>query len=140
MRKRGFTMVEVIIVVAIIAVLASIIIPKMTGARDKAKLENCKANMRHLVTAVSLYNNDHNNAMPPVGNITASHALITEGYLKSAPVCPAIPTSDPSYYFGASSTYAGDYYVYCNNVSSLCHPQYNAGRPVYYFGHGFRYN
>jgi len=47
-KKTGFTMIELMIVIAIISILATIIIPKMTGARDKSKLEACKTNLKHI--------------------------------------------------------------------------------------------
>jgi len=139
-KKRGFTMVELMIVIAIISVLATIIIPKMSGARDSSKLEACKLNLRHIATAVSMYMNDNGEA-PTLGIINSGHILISQGYLKAIPVCPGKPGGGNSYYIGdASGTYPGDYAINCLNASSLCHPAYIPWRPLYYLGHGYRYN
>jgi len=76
-------MVEVIIVVAIIAILASIIMPKMTGTRDKSKLESCKQNLRNLGTALELYANDNNGKYGTASAWTdAGCYLVTSGYIK----------------------------------------------------------
>jgi len=81
-------MVELMIVIAVIAVLASIIMPKMSQNREKAKLEGCKQNLHALLTAVNMYMNDNSGSIPPLGGISAGHSLLTQGYLKIVPVCP----------------------------------------------------
>jgi len=137
-KKNGFTMVEVIIVVAIISVLASIIIPKMTGAKDKSKLESCKYNLKNLSTAASIYMSD-NGTTPTEGNITQTHVLVTDGYLKSMPVCPTRPPGTVSYQFGSNTARYStlDYYFLCLNTSGQWHYGVPSSRPAHYMGHGF---
>jgi len=87
LNRRGFTMVEVIIVVAVIAVLASIIIPKMTGARDKSALESCKQNIRGIAIALDTYAYEHDGSYGAgTGNVATCY-LVTGGYLKPI-YCP----------------------------------------------------
>ena len=53
--RRGFTLVEIMIVVAIIALLAAIAIPNLLGARRTANEAAAKANIRTLATELETY-------------------------------------------------------------------------------------
>lgn len=55
MKKRGFTLVEIMIVVAIIALLAAIAIPNLLGARKTANEAAAKANIKVLCTEAETY-------------------------------------------------------------------------------------
>jgi len=136
MNKRGFTMVEVIIVVAVIAVLASIIMPKMGGGRDKAKLSACKVNIRHIVVALDLYANDNNGVYCPNTGYTwvnSSCYLITGGYLARVPICPLNTTVAYNYRI-LDSGYDGGPGIYdsCGSMGmGLTHPGYGVNEPYY---------
>ena len=60
-RRAGFTLVELLVVVSIIALLISILLPSLRGARDQAKLTKCLAHMRGLGQAAMTFSTDHNN-------------------------------------------------------------------------------
>jgi prepilin-type N-terminal cleavage/methylation domain-containing protein len=60
LRKRAFTLIELLIVVAIIAILAAIAIPNFLEAQVRAKVSRVKADIRTQVTAVEAYYVDHN--------------------------------------------------------------------------------
>ncbi|HZZ66176.1 MAG TPA: prepilin-type N-terminal cleavage/methylation domain-containing protein, partial [Candidatus Baltobacteraceae bacterium] len=62
--QRGFTLLEMMIVVAIIAILAGILIPNFTRARAQAATSGCMANEKSIATALELYFTDHQ-AYPP---------------------------------------------------------------------------
>jgi prepilin-type N-terminal cleavage/methylation domain-containing protein len=57
-RIRSFTLIELLIVVAIIAVLAAIAVPNFLEAQTRAKVSRVKADLRTLVTAVEAYHID----------------------------------------------------------------------------------
>ena len=90
MRKKGFTLVELMIVIAIIAILASIIMPKMGNSRTKAQLTACKGNLKHLSIALEMYSNDNRGAYTPGSPTTWNYPtyLVNGGYLKTEPLCP----------------------------------------------------
>ena len=146
MQKRGFSMVELIIVVAVIAVLASIIMPKFIGARDKSSMEGCKANLKAVAIAMELYSNDNRgNYYPPgapnyIYPYYATGCYLIPDYLKKAPVCPTGPNSQ-GYSYAISHDQANlpanvSFSVYCyprpggspwlssHNGSPICRPSY----------------
>lgn len=71
--KRAFTLVEILIVVAIIGILAAIVIPTFQGHILEAKEAAAKDNLRVLRNAIELYAAQHNNVPPgyPDGRITS---------------------------------------------------------------------
>lgn len=64
-RARGFTLVELLVVIAVVAVLVSILLPALAGARESARTVKCLSNQRQLATGWTLYANDFKDrAMP----------------------------------------------------------------------------
>ena len=59
MRNRGFTLIEVLVVVAILAILAAIVVPQIMDRPDEAKRVAAKADIRALVQALKLYRLDN---------------------------------------------------------------------------------
>ena len=56
---HAFTLIELLVVVAIIAVLAGLLLPALARARDKGKPAKCQSNLRQLVMAAMMYDEDH---------------------------------------------------------------------------------
>jgi general secretion pathway protein G len=61
---RGFTLVELLIVVVILGVLAAIAIPQFTSSTEDAKLSSLDTSLAELRNAVELYYHQHNSTYP----------------------------------------------------------------------------
>ena len=59
LRRKGFTLIELMVVVVIIGLLAAIAVPKLAGSKDKAKLASVKTDLRNLMTAQEAYYSDN---------------------------------------------------------------------------------
>lgn len=65
MKKYGFTLIEMLIVIAIIAILAAILLPVLGRSRDRAKAISCVSNLKQIGTGFELYSNYYNGLIPP---------------------------------------------------------------------------
>ena len=62
--KRGFTLVEILIVVVILGILAAIVIPQFTQASTEAKENSLCSNLQSLRSQIELYKCQHNDTAP----------------------------------------------------------------------------
>lgn len=56
---RGFTFIELVVAIAILAILATIVLPRVMGKVDDAAVAKAKADVRNIVTALDLYKLDN---------------------------------------------------------------------------------
>lgn len=73
--KRGFTLVELLIVVIILAILAAIVIPQFTSATTDAQESALDANLAAMRSAIALFQVQHNNIYP--GGVATSGGTCT---------------------------------------------------------------
>ncbi|HHX39638.1 MAG TPA: hypothetical protein GX715_06700 [Armatimonadetes bacterium] len=75
----GITLMEMLVIIAIIAILAGVLLPVLTRARSRGHQTACTHNLRQLYVAYTLYERDWNGRFPPWHNLwTSAGAAVPE--------------------------------------------------------------
>jgi general secretion pathway protein G len=90
--QRGMTLIEIMIVIAILGGLMALLAPKFLGQKDKANVGQAKIQMGQIANALSMYYNDCGKFPAALDNLVKADAACPnwgpEPYLKKDPVDP----------------------------------------------------
>ncbi len=116
-RSTGFTLLELLCAIGIIAILASLLVPVLMKGRQRARGTSCIGNLRHIGMALSIYAGDSGGWYPPrADGLTVLHPRYM--HQAEAFVCPALPGhAVPT---GPSRLPCS--YQYQAGLASDCHP------------------
>ncbi|MFQ6099031.1 MAG: prepilin-type N-terminal cleavage/methylation domain-containing protein, partial [Armatimonadota bacterium] len=141
--RRGVTLVELIVVTAVIAVLAGMLMPVFAQARAKARAVSCQSNERQLACAILMYCSDYDDVLPkafftrppryPDGHWAASYWWsVIRPYVRNLAVhsCPDAPGRWSGYGYNARLSWHAETDIQkpsqtvllCDNTLTLIHP------------------
>jgi general secretion pathway protein G len=82
--RKGFTLVELLVVVMILGALAAIAVPRMVTGAQTAKINACKANIHTMNSQLEMWYGDHGSWPGTLSDVTGNTDYFPDG----APLCP----------------------------------------------------
>lgn len=76
--RKGFTLVEILIVVVILGILAAIVIPQFSQASTDSKVSSLQSNLQTIRSQIALYKIQHNDVTPDLATFTDQMIMFTD--------------------------------------------------------------
>ena len=118
-KQMGFTLIELMIVITIIAVILAILLPNISHSRQQALLSSCESNERNIQTGLEIYNTQYKRYPSDIN-------ALYPNYIKE-PFCP----SNKSAYGYAASADGSAFTIYCQGIHHIGLNNVDEGFPQY---------
>ncbi|MBO5105002.1 MAG: type II secretion system protein [Ruminococcus sp.] len=137
-KLKGFTLIELIVVIAIIGVLAAILVPSMLGYVQKAKIEGANSSASALHRAISAYIHDLDFDDEFVSD--GLHTVSDGTYTEESDVDTRDFIDDMSEYFSDIDTVDAAFNVYCGecNAVAIKSKKYYGTYPLLFTGNNWK--
>ena len=109
--RRGFTLIEIMVVIAVIAILIGIALPRFRGMQVEGLISQAKGELRTLQTAIESYYIHNNNAYPATGSV-ALQAALASATPSIIDYVPTDPFSANDYVYVMGGTNSKYYIIY----------------------------
>ncbi|HEX4644456.1 MAG TPA: prepilin-type N-terminal cleavage/methylation domain-containing protein, partial [Verrucomicrobiae bacterium] len=98
LRKSAFTLIELLIVIAIIAILAAMLLPALSKAKSRSQAAYCMNNGHQMLVAWNLYAGDYNDWLPPNADATHVGGVLLKGWIAGDMSQQGTSATDPTNY------------------------------------------
>ena len=135
MKGQGFTLIDLLVVVVVLGVLASLLLPSLGRAKERARSTQCLQNLHQLGGAVMLYAKEHERRLPaaerqPTNPVLRTNTLpricdLLSNYVAGAAGIFACPNDRSGYHDREGSSYEWNYAFNAARLDELASPTGN---------------
>lgn len=111
--RRGFSLIDTLVTISVMALLIAILLPSLNGARESARRVVCASNVRQLGIGIQMFADDHEGKLPDSRYVSTASSMDGDGSASQFMMTLRAPNSDNSdqLWDGLGVLYATDYLV-----------------------------